>query len=35
MKVRRSVLGDAHVDKAEATKMDFDAPFQEMITEGA
>jgi len=35
MRVRRSVLGDAHVDKAEAAKMDFDAPFQEMITEGA
>ena len=35
MKVRRSVLGDAHVDRAEAAKVDFDAPFQEMITEGA
>lgn len=35
MKARRSVLGDAHVDKAEAAKVDFDAPFQEMITEGA
>ncbi|MBT8415165.1 MAG: 4-carboxymuconolactone decarboxylase [Boseongicola sp.] len=35
MKVRRSVLGDAHVDRAEAAKADFDAPFQEMITEGA
>ena len=35
MEVRRSVLGDAHVDRAEATKSDFDAPFQTMITEGA
>jgi len=35
MKVRRAVLGDAHVDKAEADKVAFDAPFQEMITEGA
>jgi len=24
MKVRRSVLGDAHVDRAEAAKTDFD-----------
>lgn len=35
MKTRRSVLGDAHVDKAEAAKTDFDAPFQSLITEGA
>ena len=35
MKVRRSVLGDAHVDRAEADKTAFDEPFQEMITEGA
>lgn len=35
MQVRRSVLGDAHVDRAEAGKTAFDAPFQEMITEGA
>jgi 4-carboxymuconolactone decarboxylase len=35
MKTRRSVLGDAHVDRAEAMKTAFDAPFQEMITEGA
>lgn len=35
MQVRRSVLGDAHVDRAEANKTDFDKPFQEMITEGA
>ena len=35
MRVRRQVLGDAHVDRAEAGKVDFDAPFQTMITEGA
>ncbi|MGR3270808.1 4-carboxymuconolactone decarboxylase [Thalassococcus profundi] len=35
MAVRRKVLGDAHVDRAEATKSDFDAPFQTLITEGA
>ncbi|MFN4272482.1 MAG: 4-carboxymuconolactone decarboxylase [Aliihoeflea sp.] len=35
MKTRRSVLGDAHVDRAEANKTDFDAPFQELITEAA
>jgi 4-carboxymuconolactone decarboxylase len=35
MAVRRAVLGDAHVDRAEAAKTDFDAPFQEFITEGA
>jgi 4-carboxymuconolactone decarboxylase len=35
MRVRRSVLGDAHVDRAEARKTDFDAPFQEFITETA
>ncbi len=35
MKTRRSVLGDAHVDRAEANKTEFDAPFQELITEGA
>ena len=35
MRVRRSVLGDAHVDRAEARKTDFDAPFQEFITESA
>ena len=35
MKVRRAVLGDAHVDRAEDSKSAFDAPFQEMITEGA
>lgn len=35
MKTRRAVLGDAHVDRAEAAKTAFDAPFQTMITEGA
>ena len=35
MKVRREVLGDAHVDRAEAAKSVFDAPFQDLITEGA
>ena len=35
MKVRRSVLGDAHVDRAEAAKTGFDEPFQDFITEGA
>ncbi|TCS66278.1 4-carboxymuconolactone decarboxylase [Primorskyibacter sedentarius] len=34
-KVRRSVLGDAHVDRAEAAKTPFDEPFQILITEGA
>ena len=33
--VRRKVLGDAHVDKADAGTTAFDAPFQAMITEGA
>lgn len=35
MTVRRRILGDAHVDRAEAAKTDFDAPFQQLITEGA
>lgn len=35
MTTRREVLGDAHVDRAEANKSTFDAPFQAMITEGA
>lgn len=33
--VRRSVLGDAHVDRAETASTDFDRPFQELITEAA
>ena len=32
MSVRRSVLGDAHVNRAEAGKSDFDAEFQDLIT---
>ena len=35
MRTRRSVLGDAHVDKAEANKTDFDSDFQEYITKNA
>ncbi len=35
MKARRSVLGDAHVDRAEARKTPFDADFQRYITEAA
>jgi len=35
MKIRRRVLGDAHVDAAEANKSDFDKAFQDLITEGA
>jgi 4-carboxymuconolactone decarboxylase len=35
MATRRAVLGDAHVDRAEAAKTAFDAPFQTMITEAA
>lgn len=35
MAVRRSVLGDAHVDRAEKNKTAFDQPFQELITESA
>lgn len=32
MKVRREVLGDAHVDRAEASKDEFTADFQDFIT---
>ena len=35
MDVRRSVLGSAHVDRAEARKTPFDEDFQRFITEGA
>lgn len=35
MAIRRAVLGDAHVDRAEANKTDFDADFQRFITETA
>ncbi|KIA65169.1 4-carboxymuconolactone decarboxylase [Nocardia vulneris] len=31
--VRREVLGDAHVDRAEAATTEFTRPFQEYITE--
>lgn len=33
--VRRKILGAAHVDRADAAKTDFDAPFQDLITQGA
>ena len=32
MKVRRAVLGDAHVDKAEKNETAFTEPFQDLIT---
>jgi 4-carboxymuconolactone decarboxylase len=32
MRVRREVLGDAHVDRAEAARTPFTADFQAMIT---
>jgi len=35
IETRRSVLGDAHVDKAEASKTNFDSDFQEYITSNA
>lgn len=35
MKMRRKVLGDAHVDAAEASKSGFDEAFQTLITEAA
>lgn len=35
MKTRRAVLGDAHVDRAEAAKTQDDLGFQTLITEGA
>ena len=35
MQTRRTVLGDAHVDKAEANKTNFDADFQQYITRNA
>lgn len=35
MKTRRRILGDAHVDRAEAAKTPLDAPFQRLITEAA
>ena len=35
MKIRRMVLGDAHVDKAEANKSEIDTDFQKYIVENA
>ncbi|MGI6852350.1 4-carboxymuconolactone decarboxylase [Mesorhizobium sp. 1B3] len=35
MKTRRAVLGEAHVDRAQANSSAFDEPFQELITEAA
>ena len=35
MNVRREVLGDTHVDRAEAVKGPFDTAFQTLITESA
>lgn len=35
MATRRRVLGDAHVDRAEAARTGFDDPFQTLITEAA
>lgn len=34
-KTRRAVLGDAHVDRANAATEPFDRPFQDFITQGA
>lgn len=35
MAMRRRVLGEAHVDRAERDKTALDAPFQALITEAA
>ncbi|RJO79429.1 4-carboxymuconolactone decarboxylase [Nocardia panacis] len=35
MRVRREVLGDAHVDRAGAATTEFTRPFQDYITEAA
>lgn len=35
IKVRRAILGDAHVDRAEANKTPFDEDFHRFITETA
>ncbi len=35
MNVRRSVLGDTHVDRVSNGVTELDAPFQELITEAA
>jgi 4-carboxymuconolactone decarboxylase len=33
MRVRREVLGDAHVDAADAARTELDADFQDLLTE--
>ena len=35
MQIRKSVLGEEHVNRAEANKSDFDADFQRLITKVA
>ncbi len=35
MATRRRVLGDVHVNRADATKTTFDEPFQSLITDAA
>lgn len=35
MEVRRRILGDAHVDRAESRKGELDTAFQSLITEAA
>jgi len=35
MATRRKVLGEAHVDRAQAAATAFDRPFQDLITEAA
>ena len=35
MQIRKSVLGEAHVERVEANKSEFDADFQRFITEAA
>ena len=35
MKTRREVLGNSHVDRAQAASTPFDQPFQTLITESA
>ena len=35
MSIRRRVLGEAHVNRAEAAKSEFDIPFQALITDAA
>ena len=35
MQVRRAVLGDAHVDRAQANRTPFNGDFQDMITQYA